>query len=89
MQVRLASGPRRSVARPRRLAALLLIEQLIHYPLAVAKIRKLESSEAIRKVDQTSPRCQAEDAKSPGNVESFAERNSCSFTLINQDEICA
>jgi hypothetical protein len=74
-------------ARPRRLAALLLIQQLIHYLLAVAEIRAPESSEGIREVHQTAPRCQEKDAKRSGNLEPFAERHSGSFTLIDQNEI--
>jgi hypothetical protein len=65
-----------------------LIQQLIHYFLTVAEIRALEPREGFSKVDQASPRCQTKDAKSTGNVESLPERNSGSFTLINQDEIC-
>jgi len=63
------------------------IKQLVHYLLAVAEIRALESSEGIREVDQAAPRCQTEDAKRAGNVEPFAERNGGSFPLIDQDEI--
>jgi hypothetical protein len=78
---------RRTVEQPRRLAALLLFEQLVHYLLAVSEIRALESSESVREVDQTAPRCQTEDAKRAGNVEPFAERYGGSLPLIDQDEI--
>jgi hypothetical protein len=72
-----------TVEQPRRLTALVLFEQFIHYLLAISEIRALESSESVREVDQTAPRCQTKDAKRPGNVEPFAERNGGSLSLIH------
>jgi len=85
-QPRVRAGPH-SVARPRRLAALLLVQQLIHYLLAVPETRPLESSEGIREVDQSAPRGQGENAECPRNVEPLAERDRRSLALIDQDEI--
>ncbi len=79
-------GPRTS-DEPEGLTALLLVQQLVHYLLAVAEIRALELSEGIRKVDQAAPCCQTKDTECTRNIEPFAERDNGSLTLINQDEI--
>jgi hypothetical protein len=45
------------------------LEYVIHYFLAVAKIRELESSESFSEVDEPVARGETEDAKRPSNAE--------------------
>jgi hypothetical protein len=48
----LAIPARAAASSPWRLAVFPLIEQLVHYFLAIPEVRKLESSKGIRKVNQ-------------------------------------